>query len=243
MLPFLKALPNVYVGNPETCRRFLSAVVWMTKEGATWRGLPKVYGYWNSIYRRFGRWCDAGVFEKLHQHFHAAGELSALLVDSTIVRAHSCAAGAPKKNEGSVSRQALGRCRGGFTTKLHAAVSLDFRPLRFTLTAGQRHDVTQASVLISGVSSEYVIADAAYDSDAFRSQIATQGAEAVIRPRKSGLEDIAYDKDVYKLRNVIERFFHRLKQYRRVATRYDKYAVRYLGFVYVAAILITNKKM
>ena len=97
ILPFLKASANVYVGKPEDCRRLLSAVVWITKEGATWRALPKVYGYWNSIYRRFGRWCDAGVFEKLHEHFHDAGEISALLVDSTIVRAHSSAAGAPKK--------------------------------------------------------------------------------------------------------------------------------------------------
>lgn len=99
ILPFLKEFPNVYVGNPDTCRTFLSALVWMTKQGATWRGLPKVYGYWNSIYRRFGRWCDAGVFEKLHEHFHDAGEISALLVDSTILRAHSSAAGAPKKTE------------------------------------------------------------------------------------------------------------------------------------------------
>ena len=97
ILAFLKTLPNVYVGDPETCRRFLSAVVWITKEGATWRAVPKAYGYWNSIYRRFGRWCDAGVFEKLHEHFHDAGEISALLIDSTIVRAHSSAAGAPKK--------------------------------------------------------------------------------------------------------------------------------------------------
>ena len=96
-LPFLQAYPRVYVGHPETCRRFLSAVLWIRKEGASWRALPKVYGYWNTIYRRFGRWCDAGVFEALHEHFHDAGELSALLVDSTIVRAHSCAAGAPKK--------------------------------------------------------------------------------------------------------------------------------------------------
>ena len=68
ILPFLKASGNVYVGNPETCRRFLSALVWMTKEGATWRARPKAYGYWNSIYRRFRRWCDAGVFQKLHEH-------------------------------------------------------------------------------------------------------------------------------------------------------------------------------
>ena len=148
-----------------------------------------------------------------------------------------------KKNEVPVSTEALGRCRGGFTTKLHAAVSVDFLPLRFTLTAGQRHDITQGSVLIAGYSCQYVIADAAYDSDAFRAEIAAEGTEAVIRPRKSRLEDIPYDEVLYKLRNVIERFFHRLKQYRRVATRYDKYAMRYLGFVYFAAILITAKKM
>ena len=101
ILPFLQAAPNVYVGNPEDCRRFFSAIVWITKQGATWRALPKVYGYWNSIYRRFARWCDAGVFEKLHEHFHDAGEISALLIDSAIVRAHSSPAGAPKKKRRS----------------------------------------------------------------------------------------------------------------------------------------------
>lgn len=104
ILPFLKAATPVYVANPEDCRRFLSAIVWITKQGATWRALPKVYGYWNSIYRRFARWCDAGVFEKLHEHFHDAGEISGLLIDSTIVRAHSSAAGAPKKKRRSAIR-------------------------------------------------------------------------------------------------------------------------------------------
>ena len=103
ILPFLQACRNVYVGNPDTYRRFLSTVMWIAKEGATWRFLPKVYGYWNTIYRGFGRWCDAGVFEALHEHFHEAGEVSAILVDSTIVRAHSCAAGAPKKRRTSHS--------------------------------------------------------------------------------------------------------------------------------------------
>lgn len=108
ILPFLKASANVYVGKPKDCRRFLSAVVWITKQGATWSAVPKVYGYWNSIYRRFSRWCDAGVFEKLHEHFHDAGELSALLVDSTIVRAHSSAADAPKKTEDKRLRHSVG---------------------------------------------------------------------------------------------------------------------------------------
>ena len=98
-LPFLRSHQNVYIGKPEDCRRFLSALLWLTKEGATWRAIPKVYGHWNAIYRRFGRWCDTGVFQALHEHFHAPGEISTILVDSTIVRAHSSAAGAPKKRE------------------------------------------------------------------------------------------------------------------------------------------------
>ena len=84
--------------NSETCRHFLSAVLWIAKEGATWRALPKVYGNWNAIYRRFS-WCDAGVFQALHEHFHDAGAISGILIDSTIMRAHASAAGAPKKKE------------------------------------------------------------------------------------------------------------------------------------------------
>ena len=150
----------------------------------------------------------------------------------------------PRKKNGGQENEALGRSRGGFTTKLHAAVSDDFLPLRFTLTAGQRHDITQGPTLIAGYTYESVmVSDTAYDSDAFRSEITAEGAEVVIRPRKNRTQDRPYDEVLYKLRNVIERFFHRLKQYRRVATRYDKYAIRYLGFVHFAAILITAKKM
>ena len=118
-----------------------------------------------------------------------------------------------------------------------------FLPLRFTLTAGACHDVTQAPALITGYTCQYIVADAAYDADALRETIVAQGAVAVIRPRINRVEDRPYDKEVYKRRNIIERFFHRLKQFRRVATRYDKYADRYLGFVYFAALLITAKKM
>ena len=85
--------------------------------------------------------------------------------------------------------------------------SAEFLLLRFTLMAGKCHDITQAPALIARYAFEYVIADAAYDSDAFRAEIVAQGAEAVIRPRKSRVEERPYDAVVYKLRNVIERFF------------------------------------
>ena len=228
ILPFLRDCRNVYVGTPEKCRHFLSAVLWITKEGATWRALPKVYGNWNAIYRRFSRWCDAGVFEALHEHFHDAGAISGILLDSTIVRAHASAAGAPKK-KGGQEAQALGRTRGGFTTKLNLSLSDACIPLRFILIAGHRNDITQAPALIEGYSYKYVIADKAYDSDAFIAEITSREAIAVIPPRKNRTEPRTYDKELYKRRNLIERFFGGLKQYRRVATRYDKLSVRYLG--------------
>jgi transposase len=178
------------------------------------------------------------VFEALHTHFHDAGELSAILIDSTLVRAHSCAAGARKKG----GQEALGRSRGGFTTKVSLSLSDACLPLRFTLTAGQRHDITEASAFLQGYRFAYVIGDKAYDSDVFIAEITSRDATAVIPPRKSRKEPRAYDKELYKRRNLIERFFGWLKQYRRVATRYDKLAVWYLGFVHVASTLIQLKK-
>ena len=98
ILPYLRSHPKVYIGAQWSCRRFLSAVLWVTRSGAQWRLLPKEYGHWNSVYKRFARWCEQGVWEKLHQYCIADPDLEHLLIDSTIVRAHSCAAGAPKKS-------------------------------------------------------------------------------------------------------------------------------------------------
>ena len=115
--------------------------------------------------------------------------------------------------------------------------------LRWIMTSGNRNGITQAAALIQGYSYEYVIADKAYDSDTFREAIVSGGGVAVILSRDRRADPHPYDEDLYKRRNIIERFFHRLKQYRRVATRYDKLAIRYLGFVYFAAILITAQRM
>ena len=104
----------------------------------------------------------------------------------------------PKKKNGGQATEALGRSHGGFTTKLHAAVSETFLPLRFILTAGARHDVTQAPALIAGYSPTYVIADTAYDSDALRAEILAQDGIPVIRPRKNRVQERPYDEVVYK---------------------------------------------
>ena len=94
---FLRGDPNAYIGDEAECRRFVEGVLWMNRSGAPWRLLPADYGRWNTVYKRFARWCDQGVWERMLVHFADDPDMEQGMIDSTIVRAHPCAAGAQKK--------------------------------------------------------------------------------------------------------------------------------------------------
>lgn len=93
------AVRRIYPGPEKSCKKFINAVFWMTRSGAPWRFLPKEYGDWNAVYKRFSKWSDSGVFHRMFAHFKEDADMSSALLDSTIVRAHACAAGASKKNQ------------------------------------------------------------------------------------------------------------------------------------------------
>jgi transposase len=111
-------------------------------------------------------------------------------------------------------------------------------PVRFILTGGQRHDITQAHALIDQLPAQQILADMAYDADHFRNAVSVQKAHAVIPSHPSRAKKLPLDKDIYKERHLVECCFSKLKQFRRVATRYEKTARNFLAIVTVAAISI-----
>lgn len=109
--------------------------------------------------------------------------------------------------------------------------------MRFLLTPGQRHDMTQAEALIEGLPAGAVLGDKGYDGGPFRAAIAAQGAVAVIPPKANAPRHLC-DFALYRERNLVERFFNRIKQFRRIATRYDKTARSFLAFLTLVAAVI-----
>ena len=237
IMAFLRTCCGIYVGQTEKTLRFKAAILWIVRSGAQWELLPEHYGKWNSVYKRFARWCDRGIFEQMHAYFANDPDWECLLLDSTIIRAHPCAAGA-QGERGGQSGQALGRSRSGFSTKIHLVVDALGNPLDFVLTAGQAHDVTQGPALLVGRHADYVIADKGYDADAFLAVIEAIGAIPVIPARKNRTQPRYFDTHLYKERHLVECFINKIKWYRRIFVRFDKLAKRFFGFLSFVSALI-----
>jgi transposase len=146
--------------------------------------------------------------------------------------------GCAQKNHGGQDTQALGRSRGGFSTKIHIAVDALGNPLRLILTAGQESDVKQGAPLIKDLAAQAVIADKGYDSDDLIKSVEAHGMKAVIPPRKNRKDQRAYDKHLYRERHLVECFINKIKHYRRVFSRFDKLAKNYMSFLSFVSALI-----
>ena len=134
--------------------------------------------------------------------------------------------------------QAIGKSKGGLSTKIHALVDALGNPLKIILTAGQVHDLAGADALMPGMEAEALLADKAYDADErVIEPLEAAGKTAVIPPKKNRINPRTYDKALYEARHLIENFFCWVKQFRAIATRYDKTARNFLAACHMVAAL------
>jgi transposase len=133
----------------------------------------------------------------------------------------------------------MGRSRGGLTTKVHVLVDAAGLPIALKLTEGQAHDGHAASDMLGSLQAgDILLADAAYDSDALRQDLAARGAWANVKPLANRRAKPAFSSFLYRYRNLVERFFNKLKHFRAVATRYDKTAENFLASIQLASARI-----
>jgi transposase len=138
----------------------------------------------------------------------------------------------------------VGRSRGGLTTKIHARVDGQGRPIQLLITPGQAHDLTATDALLADLKrGTILIADKAYDADRLREHLKARGAIANIPNMIRRKRRFRWKKALYRQRNLIERFFNKLKQFRRIATRYDKLGATFQAFLQLAVVRISLRSI
>ncbi len=143
-----------------------------------------------------------------------------------------------RRREKKHGAQSLGRSRGGFSTKIHLATDALGNALRFILTGGERNDITEAAALVENFAAAAVLADKGYDTNALLLKLQAQNVQVVISSKANRREQRKIDRHLYRERHLIENQIGKLKQFRRVFSRFDKLAKNYLSFIYFASTII-----
>lgn len=228
----------------------------MLRTGAPWRDLPERFGPWATAWSRFRRWTAAGVWTRLLAALQRDADVAGRLdwethyIDGTVIRAHQHAAGAV----GGQEHEALGRSRGGFSTKVHVRAEGGGKPLALVISGGEHHESRYVEALLGGgqvrrrergrprVRPRRLVGDRGYSYPTVRRLLARRHIRAVIprrRDQRPGDGRYAhFDRSAYRARNRVERLVNHLKQCRRVATRYEKRGLHYLGMLTLAALLL-----
>jgi transposase len=211
----------------------LESILFVLTEGCSWRAIDRPQARWNSVYQYFRRWCQRGVLKKVLTQFGPELAPGWHFVDSTHVKVHADGS----NPAGGQALQAMGRTKGGLNTKIHALVNVRSQALVIGLSGGNQADVSLADELTECLpEGSTLIGDKAYDSSTLRQTAATKGIKTCIPARTNRITTVPFSATVYRRRYRVENFFERIKRYRRVATRYDKLAETFLGFVCLAIL-------
>ena len=232
-------------------RRVINGILWILHTGSPWRDLPSEFGCWRTVYNRFRRWNNENVWDQIYQRLIKRADAldqidrSLWCADGSVVRAHRAAAGMLPQSGENDELNALGRSRGGCSTKLHLLTDANGTVLACTATPGQRHDSTEFECLLANCvlsihrtskRPKGIAGDKGYSANAIRESLGGRGIQPVIPTKSNEAQVDGFDKAQYRRRNIIERVIGWLKESRRVATRYDKLTSSYLTFVQLAAM-------
>jgi transposase len=179
-------------------RLFIEAVLYRYRAGIPWRDLPERFGHFRKLHTRYRRWCKQGVWLKVFTHLASDSDNEYAMIDSTIVRAlYSQYRG----KGGDADAQAIGRSKGGLSTKIHAVVDALGNPVCFHLTPGQACDLDGADVLLKQITADILLADKGYDADErVIERLQQQGKTTVIPSKRNRKQPREYDKHLYKAR-------------------------------------------
>lgn len=207
-------------------------ILYRMRTGVPWRDLPKEFGDWNTVYRRFNLWSKKGLLDILFKELSKRSDYDWGFADGSIVKAHQHSTGAATPDN-----ECIGKTRGGNSTKIHLVVDSGGLPIYFELSEGQRNDIARAESLVDNLKEVNVfIADKGYGSEALKTYVDSKGGKTVIPKRNYGqdIDKESMDWCLYKYRHLVENAFARIKHFRAISTRYDKLARNYASIVSLA---------
>ena len=211
----------------------VTAMWFVLRTGCPWRDVPPQFGPWNSVYTRWRRWCASGLWAKILARLARGARGKLRHIDCSHIKVHQHGVNPC----GGQEQQAIGRSKGGINTKLGAVVDAYGRVVALCLAPGQRHDLKAIQPLIATLRGKRVVGDKGFDSGPFRIQLRRQRTKVCIAWLRCRREPMPFHRGYYRRRHRVENFFCRMKKFRRVATRYDKLAITFLGFIQFAAII------
>jgi len=210
----------------------VEAIFYVLRVAVAWRDLPPCYGPWKSVYTRWRRWCALGLWQKILGLLSRRATGCLRFIDGSHIKLHQFGC----NPAGGQSAQAIGRTKGGLTTKLCALVEGQGRLMAALVTPGQIYEVDAAAPLLNNLKRVLVVGDKGFDNDALRRKLLTQGCLACIPPKSNRRFPAWHHRGFYRQRHKIENLFQRIKIYKRVCTRYEKLAHTFLNFILLAAI-------
>ena len=230
--PLLPGQRGQWGGTAEDNRRFLNCVFRVLPTGAPWRDMPPQYGNWNSVYQRFHRWRNSGLWEKILKAVIIDPDFEWLMIDASHCKVH------PPRGRRRGRQSRYGAHKRGLNTKIHLTVDANGMPVGVLVTAGTTADCKEALELIAGYAERFLLADRGYDTNDIVDFAIANGIEPVIPPKRNPIEQRDYDHYPYKLRHLVENAFLHLKRLRGIATRYAKTTSSFVAAIQIRCIAL-----